>query len=103
MPRQSPKRPAGFYESAIQEWRSEGILRGLTDQETVLLSAQFCGLAVAKSALSADGHVAMLDLAVRAMHTAYAGRMAVRAGVAISKDSAPGTRNRLGQAESPTG
>lgn len=81
MPKQSPKRPPGFYEAALREWRVDGLQRGLTDEETILLSAQFCGLAVAKSDLSPDGQTAMLDLASRAMQTAYAGRMAVKAGL----------------------
>lgn len=80
MPPMNPKRPKGFYESVLRDWRVAGIVKGLTDEETVLLGAQFTGLAIAAMEVSADAHAAHLDLATRAMHSAYIGRMAVRQG-----------------------
>jgi len=79
-PRQSPKRPKGYYEAMLREWRVAGILHGLTDLETILLGAQFTGLAVAAANGTPAEHEAQLGVATRAMHTAYSGRMAVKHG-----------------------
>ena len=87
----SPKRPRGFYEAALRQWRVAGILHGLTDMETVLLSAQFCGLAVAAADKPPDESEAHIEVAIRALRTAYAGRMATRHGYGrdVVNDSAP--------------
>ena len=87
----SPKRPRGFYEAALRQWRVAGILHGLTDMETVLLSAQFCGLAVAAVEGSAETSEACLETAARAMRTAHAGRVMVKQGYgrAVVNDSTP--------------
>lgn len=77
---QSPRRPVGFYESVLREWRVHGILKGLTDSEAVLLGAQFTGLAIANTAGDSTLHDAQIEVAIRAMRTAYVGRIAVREG-----------------------
>lgn len=79
-PMQSPRRPKGYYESVLREWRTLGIIQGLTDMETILLGAQFTGLAVAAAIATPPEHEAQLGVATRAMHTAYSGRMAVKHG-----------------------
>jgi hypothetical protein len=88
-PMQSPKRPKGYYESVLTEWRVSGILRGLTELETILLGAQFTGLAVAAAEVTPPEHEAQLGVATRAMHTAYSGRMAVKHG--FGRPQAPPT------------
>lgn len=80
MPDHSLTRPPGYYEEILKGWRVAGILHGLTDTETILLSAQFCGLAVAAAEGSSREHEAQIGVATRAMHTAYAGRMAIKQG-----------------------
>jgi cyanate permease len=82
-PRQSPKREKGYYEAVLREWRVAGVMRGLTDAETILLGAQFTGLAVAMADVTPPEHEAQLGVATRAMHTAYSGRMAVKHGFGI--------------------
>lgn len=79
-PTQSPKRERGFYEGVIRAWRCEAILQGLTDSETLLLAAQFAGLAVAACPGTPAEHEAQIDIACRALRTAYVGRQAVKEG-----------------------
>lgn len=85
----SPKRPPGFYEDVLKKWRTVGLLTGLTESETILLGAQFTGLAVAASDGTPVEHEAQLQIASRAMNTAYVGRVAVKAGFGWPVGSGP--------------
>lgn len=76
----SPIRPPRYYEEILKRWRVAGILHGLTDSETILLAAQFAGLAVAAAEVPIEEQEAQIEVAIRALRTAYAGRMMVKQG-----------------------
>lgn len=80
MAKQTPRRPRGYYEDAIREWRCTAIIAGMTDSEVALCAAQFAGLAIANTNLGIEGQTQMLDVATRAMRTAHMGRVAIRQG-----------------------
>ncbi len=72
---QQPKRPADFFVAALMEWRCQGTLRGLTSEERIVLAAQMAGLDIAAMEVSVEAHQQFLNLAERAMRTAYFGEM----------------------------
>jgi hypothetical protein len=73
-------RPDGFAENVLRQWRLVGQKLGLTEHETVVLAAQFTGLAAVECVHTVDGLEGVLDLASRAMNTAAVGKLAVRMG-----------------------
>lgn len=75
---QSPVRPPDFYESLLRAWSDEAVLKGVTENEVALCAAQFAGITIAQTGRSGAEHEAMLEVAKRAMSTAYAGKLAVR-------------------------
>jgi hypothetical protein len=84
-PAQPPQRQKGFYEAMITDWRCTALMSGMTDQEIILCAAQFCGLSVANSNLTAEGQAQTLDIAERAMRTAHFSRVEVKAGRAVPR------------------
>lgn len=77
VPQLPPKRPAGFYEKVLLQWRMIGQTHGLSDTETVQLGAHLTGLAVAAAGLSPEGSERLLTHANDVAHTSYFGRIAI--------------------------
>lgn len=80
MPMLPPKRPTGFYERVLLEWRMIGEKYHLTDTEMITLGGQHLGLAVAAANFTPDGQQALLDHAVNVVRTSYVGRIAIKNG-----------------------
>lgn len=81
-PTQMPKRSPDFYKAIITDWRTSAIMSDVSDQELVILAAQFTGLSVAAIDTDVTIQVEYLELAVNALRTAYSSRMAVKQGLA---------------------
>lgn len=81
-PAQQPKRPKGFFESVMLDWRTTGLRCELTDQETVTLAAKFLGLAIAAMDIPIDSQVDVMAASVGIVHSAWDGRTQVKRGTA---------------------
>lgn len=81
-PRQQPRRPKGFFEGVMLDWRQSVIRGGLTDQEHVTLAAQYLGLAIANMGISVESQIDVMAAAARITNTACLARTAVKQGKA---------------------
>jgi hypothetical protein len=74
------KRPAGFAERVMMDLSLVAQRAGLTPHETMVLGAQFTGLAAVDCTHAMEGLEAVLELARHAMNTAAVGKVQVRLG-----------------------
>lgn len=81
-PIQKPRRPKGFFEGALLDWRIAAIRNELTDQELVTCAAQFLGLAIASMDLAVEHQIEMLTAAAKVAHDTSLARTAVKQGSA---------------------
>lgn len=81
-PKQQPKRPKGFFEGVMLDWRQAAMRAQLTDQEHVTVAAQYLGLCVAHMDLSVESQIEIMQTAGKITHTACMSRTAVKQGAA---------------------
>lgn len=81
-PTQQPKRPKGFFEGVMLDWRQAALRGQLTDHEHVTVAAQYLGLCVAHMDLSVESQIEVLTAAAKISHTSCLSRMAVKQGAA---------------------